>query len=356
MAVFEQDQRSSPENLLDQAESLLTQAQAHMADIQRALDAMSGDDGLRSRLTDVAAQISGAIGALYQALSGPVSALRRTDLLALQGIVQSALITGLLTQASAQAGASGRVETLAAASAAVRTETQTLADDIFGRRMFAPYLRFESAEEEAAFRDREARARAYIEAQLGRGTQEGNLNAGSGMLGHMLDAHAHGAGDSPDFLPRWNSLADKLQRQRAAMRAAGQSTEECDRNLATSARQYLKEKARLSDAEIDARLDGAASPLEAVKPFIRQDHAARKMEKTAAIIVETVRPNPEDFPRIERMAATATSTAALTIDPETMHARLKAAGILTDNITEQVSGHGLTAQKPVGRPRSGPAG
>lgn len=339
MTASEQDQRSSPENLRDQAEGLLTQAQAHMADIQRALDAMSGDDGLRSRLTDAAAQISGAIGALYQALSGPVSALRRTDLLALQGIVQSALITGLLTQASAQAGASGRAETLAVASAAVRTDTQTLADDIFGRRIFAPYLRFESAEEEAAFRDREARARAYIEAQLGRGTQEGNLNAGSGMLGHMLDAHAHGAGDSPDFLPRWNTLADKLQRQRAAMRAAGQSTEECDRNLAASARQYLKEKARLSDAEIDARLDGAASPLEAVRPFLKQDHASRGVEDTIAMIAGAIHIKPSDLPRVEVTGDEPKPDIPSAIDPDALRARLKAAGVIAGD--SEVAGHGL---------------
>lgn len=353
MADREQDKLHSPENLRDEAEGLLAQAHAQMADIQRALDAVVGDDGLQSRLMEVAAQMSGAIGTLSQALKGPASALRRADLLALQSVVQSGQATALLTQVAVQSGSAGRMENLAAASAATRDETRTLAHDVFGRRIFAPYLRFESSEDEEAFRKREAEARKYIEAQLARGTPEGNINAGGGMLGHMLDAHAHGAGDSPEFMPRWNALAEKLQGQRAAMRAAGQSTEECDRNLAASVRLYLKETARLSDAEIDERLAGIANPLDVVKPFLKKSHASRKLEETAVVLTETARTKSEDLPHIETIEITAVMPTARPIDPETMRARLKAAGVLMDGPAEGASGHGLPAQRSAGAPGQG---
>lgn len=356
MAEPGQDRTQPTDNLRAQAEELLAQAHAQMADIQRVLGTLVDDDGLQTRLTEVAVQISGAISALSQALSGPGFSLRRADLLALQGVVQSSQATALLTQAATQSGASGRMESLAATSAATRDETRSLAHDVFARRIFAPFLRFESAEDEEAFRKREADAHKYIEAQLARGTPEGNLNAGGGMLGHMLDAHAHGAGDSPEFMPRWNALAEKLERQRAAMHAAGQSTEECDRNLVASVRQYLKEKARLSEAEITALLAKAANPLDAVKPFLEKGHASRSLDEAAVIIMDTARTKPEELPRVEAVGDDPKPDIPMTVDPDALRARLKAAGIVTGDNTESVVGHGLPSQKLAGKPGHGLAG
>ena len=84
-----------------------------------------------------------------------------------------------------------------AASAETRQETSALAHDVFDRHIFDRYLHFSSPEDEAEFRKREADAKKYIHDQLALGTPTGNLNAGGGELGYMLDAHAHGAGDSP---------------------------------------------------------------------------------------------------------------------------------------------------------------
>lgn len=352
-----QDQAPSPAILHAQLAGLLAEAQAQLNDLQSALAGAEEDAALCAQLRDAATRTAGVIGALSQALASPAGTLRQMDITALQGLVRAGETASLLSIATArQSSATARLETVAAASAATGDTTRALAHDIFSQRMFAPYMRFTSAEEEDAFRDREAKARAYIEAQLGRGTPEGNLNAGAGMAGYMLDAHAHGAGNSPDFLPRWNSLVDKLQHQRAAMRAAGQSTEECDRSLRASVRHYLGTKTGLSDIAIDARLDRAVNPLEAVTPFLRNDHASRKLEETARIITATARTKPEDLPRVERMDAAAAPATPVTIDPDAMHARLKAAGILIGDTAEPVSGHGLTAQKPAGRSRPGPAG
>ena len=124
MADSEQNKDHSAEQLRAQAEMLLSQARTQLADIQRALGAVVGDSALQSRLAALAAQISGAIGALSQAIHAPGAALRPADLMALEGMVHSSETTALLTEATTQAGASAsQMQALATASAATREET-----------------------------------------------------------------------------------------------------------------------------------------------------------------------------------------------------------------------------------------
>jgi hypothetical protein len=338
-----------------QAALLLAHARAQSNDIQRALGALATGSALHARLAALALQLSGATHALSLALNGPAFSLSQADLTALSGIVNADEITALLTEAAVQTAASGAgAQSLAAVSAATRQEVQTLASDIFGRRIFDPYLHFGTAGDEEEFRRREAGRRAYIDAQLARHTPEGELNAGGGMLGYMLDAHAHGAGGSPEFMPRWNALADRLQCQRAAMHAAGQSTGAFDRDLTASVRGFLKAKG-LPDAGIDARLAGSASPLDAVRPFLKDDHASRQLENRMELTVAPTAPFPP-LPRAGMTGDGEAPAAPLTIDPEAMRARLKAAGILTVSSAEPVSGHGLSVQKPAGKAGPGVAG
>jgi hypothetical protein len=344
MAEEKPDKDQNTQKLRDHAEALLSQARAQLADLQRALGAIVGDSELQSRLAAVAAQISGAIGALSQALQSPGSALRPADLSALEAVVHSTETTSLLTEAAAQTGATAaQIAAVAAASAATRAETQTLAADVFDRHVFDPYLHFTSREDEAEFREREDEARKYVAAQLARHTPEGDLNAGGGMLGTMLDAHAHGAGDSPDFMPRWNALVEKTQKQRAAMQAAGQSTEEFDRNLDASTRRFLKTKG-LSDAEIDARLARSANPLDAVKPFITSDEASQNLGHA---MEEHRASTTAALPRVVAVEAAppvADPPRPADFDP---FAKLKAAGVQVTDTAD--SGHGLTVQKPTGK-------
>jgi len=63
----------------------------------------------------------------------------------------------------------------------------------------------------------------------------------AGEMGYCSTPIAHGAGDSPGIhaaLERAGS--PRPERQHAAMKAAGQSTEEYDRNLTTSVRRFLQ--------------------------------------------------------------------------------------------------------------------
>jgi hypothetical protein len=336
------------EQLRAQAELLLAQARAQSTEIQRALGAIVGDAALQSRLAAAAAQISGAIGELSLALNSP-GTLHQINLTALEGLVHSAETSALITEASAQTkGSAALAEAVVTASAATRLEAQTQAGDMFGRHIFDAYLHFDSAEDEEAFRRREAEAQKYIAAQLARHTPEGDLNAGGGVLGHMLDLHAHGAGDSPEFMRRWDAMVEKTQSQRAAMHAAGQSTEEYDHNLTVSARRFLKAQ-HLSDAEIDDRLAETSSSLDAVKPFLANDHVSRAMENRNRHAGDIARTAIAPLAQVETVKDPVPSDAPLTIDPDVMTAKLKAVGFSVSDNTAPASGHGLPAQTLAGK-------
>jgi hypothetical protein len=328
-----------------QAEVLLSQAKAQLADIQHALRDASGDNALQSRLSGVAAQTGAAMAQISLALNGPASALRPSDLAALEGVVHSSETTTLLAEAATQAALARNVAVTAAAN---RAETQSVAHDLFDRKIFDAYLHFASPEDEADYRKREAEARKYVEAQLAKHTPEGDLNASGGTLGQMFDAHAHGAGASPDFMPRFNALAETAQHQRAAMQAAGQSTAEYDRNIAASVRRFLKDEKHLSDAEIDKLLTNGGDPLEVVKPFIKDDADSRHLEKITTTMTEAAHTATTALPRVVADNEASGPKAPLTIDPDAINAKLQAAGLQTD-VDAEATGHGLATTKPAGK-------
>jgi hypothetical protein len=338
-------EKTNKEALRAQAALLLSQARAQAISIRQALEAASANAPLHTRLAAAAAQISAAIDELSGSLTSSLFPLRPADLMALQSVVQSGETASLLTEAAAQAGTSvAREQSVAAAAADTRHEVQSLAHDVFDQHIFDPYLRFSSPEDEAQFRRREAEARAYINAQLARHTPEGDLNAGGGMIGAMLDANAHGAGASPQFMPHWNALVTKIQHQHAAMRAAGQSTAEFDSHVTASVRRFLKAKG-LSDAEIDQRLRASADPLDAVKPFLGNDHDSQGLEHTlrsAADAIQTA--SPLVPPRTEAGAGATPADAPSAVHLDALGAKLKAAGVQISGTTH--AGHGLTVHKP----------
>ena len=328
------EENQDTEQLRAQAATLLSQARSQAATVQRALQAVAADGVLYPELAGAANQLSGAISDLESALQSSNFNLRAADLSTIRSMVQSGAISSLVSQASTQASVQAAARTVAATAAETRNETQAVARDVFDRKIFEPYLHFSSKEDEAEYRRREAEAKRYIDAQLAKHTPEGDLNAGGGTLGQMLDANVHGAGNSPDFMPRWNALAEKVQHQRAAMHAAGQKTEEFDRNLNVAARRFLKAKG-LSEAQIDAKLAGGKDPLEVVKPYLGNDQASRDLEQVANPVAAT------DIPHVT-MAAASDKVGSAKID--TIGAGLKAAGVQmaadapADNIDHGLSG------------------
>ncbi len=218
----------------------------------------------------------GMLAALQDVLAGAkpagLAAIRST---VLASVGAAATTAQQVRSAVASATAAGPMS-LATTSAVLRQELSSLHGDLFERRIFDPFLHFASREDEEAYRRREEETRRYIAQQMAAKTPEGALNAAGATMGQMLDAHSHGAGASPEFLPRWTRLVETTQRHREALRAEGRDTTEFDRNLVASVRQYLRTKG-LSELAIDAALAGGADPLDAVKPYLKSEKDAQAL-------------------------------------------------------------------------------
>jgi hypothetical protein len=277
------------------------------------------------------------VSQLSNAVNSRSFPLRGTDLIAIGSSVQSGEAHAAVaeagtasTQAGAQAAAYAAAgSNVATAALETRHETETLAHDVFDQRIFDPYLRFKSARDEEEYRKREADNKRYVDQQLAKHTPEGDLNAGGGMMGQMLDSHAHGAGASPDFMPRWNALVEKTEAQRNAMKAAGQSTQEFDQRLTTSVRRFLTDEKGLSAAESDKRLGTFANPLDAAKALLKDDSKGDDLKKDKA------------------------SGDRSSIDLDDIRSKLKAAGVTLSDKTEAEPKHGVNVQKTAAK--DGPA-
>lgn len=140
------------------------------------------------------------------------------DLAMLRTAIASTVETaqGVVQQARATAASDSSARDLAETSARTRATISDIANDLFERRVLDPYLQFASAEDEAEYRRREAERRAYIEAELAKGTPEGTLNAATATREQLQDARNHGADRSPDF-DRMLAATDDAER---ALRAA----------------------------------------------------------------------------------------------------------------------------------------
>ena len=333
------DNKEDTEKLRAEAAALLAQAQNQLAEVQRALAGAGGDSAAHARLSAAADHLSAIVSQLSSAVSSRFFPLRGADLIAIGSSVQSGEAHAAVaeagtasTQAGAQAAAYAAAgSNVANASLETRRETETLAHDVFDRRIFDPYLRFRSHNDEEEYRKREADNKKYIEQQLAKHTPEGDLNAGGGALGQMLDAHAHGAGDSPEFMTKWNASAAKVQAQHAAMRAAGHSTAEYDNRMMESARRFLKDEGHLTDTEINHRLSGGVNPLDVVKPYLdnhRGGDTSKQKDKRADAMDE---------------------------DATDIGARLKAAGVTASDKSDAdaTPKHGVNVQKTAAK--DGPA-
>lgn len=149
-----------------------------------------------------------------------------------------------LPQTSATAALSARAAEAALHAASEKAHQTVLGflDDYYEKKLLEPYLRFDSAEDEAAYRKREAERREAIEKALAEGTPEGRLRALELSKEQLRDAGDHGADQSPDFAP----MADRLEADRQALKAA----------IATAPK-------RETEAP---KADAAVDPLDAIAP------------------------------------------------------------------------------------------
>lgn len=265
-----------------------------------------------------------------------------TALAALRSEIVAAVAQSQSAVQDARTAASGAVAadgaTVASLASTSREQVNSLMRDM---HRFDKELDFDTPQEEAAYRQREAERRAFIEQEQRKGTPQGDLNAAGGALGQMADAHAHGA-DSPAFQQRWNELADSTQKLRAAILRDGGDVAKFDERLRDDFRRILKSKGK-SDAEIDALLAAHPdNPLEAVKGFVGEG-------KDVAVLEQTVQ---------EANKATDEHSKTVTVHKNEYAAlddmaKFRATGIvLTNHAPDQPFAHGVSANEVAG-PSSG---
>lgn len=106
---------------------------------------------------------------------------------------------------------------LTMASAEARHTVDAFVTDFYEKKVFDPYLRFASAEDEAAYRERAEERQRAIQAAHAEGTPEGTSRATDLTIAQLDDAGAHGASDSPDFQTWRNRLGHSRTSLTAAM-------------------------------------------------------------------------------------------------------------------------------------------
>lgn len=132
-----------------------------------------------------------------------------------------AVARGSAEQARNVVGTSGTGQALIEARENAR---HTVENVWAGMKDFDPYLKFSSAEDERAYRDREAARLAQIEKEKAKNTPEGDLNAVRLTKQQLGDAGQHGADRSPDYASRLSALDDAENQLQPAMQA-NRSTE-----------------------------------------------------------------------------------------------------------------------------------
>lgn len=254
---------------VDPEASLRTELTGAIAAAQFALESAIAElSQMGGDLSESRSQLA-AIVQLRQQLgsaSGATLANLRSEIVAASTAATSAI------QQARTASANAATADLAQAASASREQVNSI---LQGMKDFDPYLQFDSKADEEAYRRREQERNQYIAAQQAKGTPEGDLNAAGATVGQMADAHAHGAGSSPEFETRWNALVGTTQRLRDEIVRSGGSTQAFDDRLRADLRSIMRSKG-LSDTEIDARLAAHPdNPLEAAREFVGDNDVQR---------------------------------------------------------------------------------
>ena len=175
----------------------------------------------RNGLYSAQAQGQAQLQALGQ-LQRQIGSMSLAGLAAMRGEIAGAINQALsiADQGRSASKAEDIDATLAAVSKQTRDTIAALSTDLFERRVFDPYLRFTSTDEESEYRRREEERQAYIRVELAKGTPEGTLNAANATVDQIKDAGAHGADRSPEYQRIFNEAIRAQNEQTAAIEQA----------------------------------------------------------------------------------------------------------------------------------------
>ncbi|MBP8231273.1 MAG: hypothetical protein KAY22_03120 [Rhizorhabdus sp.] len=136
-----------------------------------------------------------------------VDQARGADLVSIRGeVLAISAAAQLAAQQARSSSAMSAAASIQDASERARKTVLGLVDDYYEKKVLDPYLRFSSPEDEAEYRKREAERQAAIQKALAEGTPQGNLRAAQLMEDQLRDAGAHGADQSPDYLPMFERV------------------------------------------------------------------------------------------------------------------------------------------------------
>ncbi len=164
---------------------------------------MSGDGAALAAAQGQMSRLAGLQHRIEHAHGGGLAAIR-AEVMASVAATQTMAQQARSTVANAHAAEVA----LHAASAAARREVTSFADDFYERKIFDPYLRFDSPEDEAAYRQRAEQRQREIEKAMAEGTPAGTLRAAELSIAQLKDAGVHGADQSPEFQSRLNGLTN----------------------------------------------------------------------------------------------------------------------------------------------------
>lgn len=198
----------------------VSEGQQHLVDPEASLRAeLTG--AIAAAQIDIANAIAelARSGADSSALTSQNSALQQLQhtvgsaslgsLLALRSEVAATAssATNLANQAISSAASAAAAQANLSPAERARANIEALNRDLFENRILDPYLRFNSAEDEEAYRKREREREAEIKRALALGTPEGDRRAADLTHDQLLDAGAHGADRAPDFGDMLNQSA-----------------------------------------------------------------------------------------------------------------------------------------------------
>lgn len=219
-------------------DSLTAQLASAQADLSANLIVLRQNGGN----ADLIAQGEVQLGALL-ALKSQLERATPSSMVTIRAEIAScvALASKLAQQAQqAQTAAAGggqnaTFNSLVAASQASRASVASFEDDYYKKKIFDPYLRFTSAEDEEKYRREEATRKAEIDKALALHTPQGDLRANTLALDQLKDAGAHGAEQSPEY----EAMRRKLETSRNNLFAAttpSQAAEGKNNDIADSVR------------------------------------------------------------------------------------------------------------------------
>jgi hypothetical protein len=191
---------------------LLNEVEISQAGLEHELEALRHADTAHLD-HDVIAQGGVKLQRLNALRDQLVGGAKGVPLTALRASVASAIAdtrayaSGIGAAASAmQSAATAQAVALAQSSEAAHAVTGSFMDDYYRRRIFDPYLKFTSTEDEEAYRRREAERQRLIENARAENTPQSNLRAVQLSIEQLKDAGVHGADRSPDYKPMLDQL------------------------------------------------------------------------------------------------------------------------------------------------------